>query len=158
MTALIDNYASPLQPYWVDLTSTVLWEAKKENRIPPSLTVSYHISEGDVMYNRHQFIISAMEALEDNWDGEGALPPDKESLQIAKSITHMLWRYGQPVFHIAPGPTGEVMVNLRKGDKSLELLFYPNRWKYVQFSPLEKPQQGVLDFSNFPKLLSWLNN
>lgn len=158
MTVLIDNYDTSVSSYLSDLTSTVVLEVKKENRIPTSLKVNYHLTEGDAMYNRHQSIITAMEALEDNWDGDGALSPDKSSLQMAKSLTNLLWRYGQPVFHIAPGPVGEVMVNLRKGDKSLELLFYPQRWKYVQFSPQEKPQQGDLDFSNFPQLLSWLNN
>ena len=158
MPVLIDNYATNILSYRSDLTSTLVWEVKKENRIPPSLTVNYHLTQGDAMNYRHQSIINAMEALEDNWDGDGALSPDKDALQIAKSITNMLWRYGQPVFHIAPGPLGEVLVNLRKGDKSLELLFYPNHWKYVQFSTQERPQQGVLDFSNFPQLLSWLNN
>lgn len=158
MQVLIDNYATPIPSFWSDLTSTVMLEVKKEKRLPTSLTVNYQITDGDAMYNRHQSIISAMEALTDNWDGEGALAPDKSSLQIAKSITHMLWRYGQPVFHIAPGPVGEIMINLRNGDKSLELLFYPNHWKYVRFSPHEKPQQGRLEFSNFSALLSWLNN
>jgi len=154
----MDSYAPHLQAYHPDLTSTVMLAVKKENRVPSSLTVNYHITEGDAVYNRHQSILSAMEALVDNWDGDGALAPDPVALFTAKSITNMLWRYGQPVFHIAPGPIGEVMVNLRKGDKSLELLFYPTRRKYVRFSPHEKPQQGNLEVSNLPELLSWLNN
>lgn len=157
MTALIDNYTSNHQLYQYNLTSTVLLERKYEHNVPHSLTVSYQMTEGDILYNRHQNIIDAMETLGPNWDGDGALPPDNEALMIAKSITYMLWRYGQPVYHIAPGPVGEVMVNLRNGDKSLELLFYPNRWKYVQFSPHEAPRQGNLDFLIFPELLTWLN-
>ena len=156
MPALIDNYAT--QAFRSDLTATAGWKFRKDNRSPPSLTVNYCLTEGDMLSNQHQASFSAMEALQDNWDGEGALAPDKSALHIAKNITNMLWRYGQPVFHVAPGPIGEVLVSLRKADKSLELLFYPHRWKYVQFSPHEKPEQGELQFSNFPQLLSWLNN
>jgi hypothetical protein len=102
-------------------------------------------------------ILDELEKLQDNWDGELAIAPSYNVILKAKFIVKILQATGQKVFHVAPGPSGEIMVDLRNGHKSLELLFYPDKTKFVTYSENEAPQQGAFELSFLPDLLSSLN-
>ena len=102
--------------------------------------------------------IAAYQHLTDNWDEDGAVAPDHQTIVIAIDIALLLTAQGQPIYHTSPGPVGEIMINLRDGSKSVELLIYPNdRRKIVCISPDETPWQGVLTPETLRQTLQWLN-
>lgn len=102
--------------------------------------------------------IAAYKQLSDNWDDDGAVAPSHQTVLAAFDIALLLTVAEQPIYHTAPGPTGEIMLNLRNGAKSVELLIYPgDRRKFVCISPNEAPQQGPLTPDSLHKTLLWLN-
>lgn len=97
--------------------------------------------------------------LQDNWDEEDALAPDQIAIQNAFFLTRVLEKHGQPIFHAAPGPNGEIMLDIRDRfkTKSLEIIFYPDRAISVLFPEDRKPTQAAFEFEKLPQLLQWLN-
>ncbi len=103
-------------------------------------------------------VIENMAALEDNWDEDGAIAPGSEVIQLAKGIAHSMNAVGQDIYNAAPGPKGEIMLDLRSGNKSLELIIYPDKMKFVKFSQSEPPAQGSFTPGLlFTDLIAWLN-
>ncbi len=99
-----------------------------------------------------------MAALEYNWDENGAIPPCSEVIQVAKGILHSMNAVGQEIYNVAPGPKGEIMLDLRSGNKSLEVIIYPDNMKFVKFSTSEPPAQGSFTPGLlFTDLIAWLN-
>jgi hypothetical protein len=95
--------------------------------------------------------------LKDNWDEDDALKPNMNAIQLASKLVKDLELAKEKVFHVAPGPNGEIMVDIRKNKKSVEIIFYPTKVCFVKF-PIEGiPEQGIYDESNLKKLLNWLN-
>ncbi|WP_338870296.1 hypothetical protein WBJ53_22380 [Spirosoma sp. SC4-14] len=115
--------------------------------------------EGLPSSNRqHLTAIIAYQQLVDNWDEDGAIAPTHQTVLAALDIALLLTATGQPIYHTSPGPLGEIMINLRNGDKSAELLTYPNnRIKFVRIGPNEAPQQGPLTPESLRETLQWLN-
>ncbi|MCG2612795.1 hypothetical protein LZZ85_00830 [Terrimonas sp. NA20] len=102
--------------------------------------------------------IENMAALDDNWDEDDAIAPCSEVIQLAKGIVHSLNAAGQGIYNAVPGPNGEIMLDLRSGNKSLEIIIYPDKMKFVKFSPSEPPAQGYFTPSLlFTDLIAWLN-
>jgi hypothetical protein len=64
----------------------------------------------------------------------------------------------QTIYSIAPGPVGEIMLDLRNGYKSVEIIIYPNRIRTVQFEEGKAPHQkdASIDYI-ITDLLKWLN-
>lgn len=103
-------------------------------------------------------IIEDIAVLNDNWDEDGAIAPDSEVIQLAKGIVHSMNAVGQEIYNAAPGPKGEIMLDLRSGNKSLEVIIYPDKMKFVKFSPSEPPAQGTFTPGLlFTDLIAWLN-
>jgi hypothetical protein len=98
--------------------------------------------------------------LRNNWDEDDALAPSKEALRQAEFLTGILEKHGQPIFHAAPGPNGEVMLDIRNKDKSksVEILFYQNRTTVVFYPSKGSPYQDAFDFQALPEILVWLND
>ncbi len=102
--------------------------------------------------------LSEIVGLEDNWDEQGALAPNNSVIQKSKGLIVFLEAIGQKIFSIAPGPEGEIMIDLRNGSRSLEILIYPDRMKYVKFSASEKPTQGIFSPDLLlSELIAWVN-
>lgn len=102
--------------------------------------------------------IAAYKNLADNWDEDGAVAPTYQTVLAAFDLALLLTVAEQPIYHTTPGPTGEVMLNLRNGAKSVELLIYPGeRRKFVCIGPNEDPKQGLLTPDSLHKTLLWLN-
>lgn len=102
-------------------------------------------------------LLSEFKKLEDNWDEEGAPAPSPLAIRRAEILVNQLQHGGQKVFHVAPGPRGEIMVDLRENGKSVEILFYPETMRHVQFPAAGEPTQGEFHPDLLPKLLKWLN-
>lgn len=104
-------------------------------------------------------LLSEFGTLKDNWDHDDAIAPNKIAVERAGYITTLLGRRGQSIFHAAPGPNGEIMLDIRnnKMGRSLELLLYPTRTVAVKFSETENPQQQNFEIEDLPIYLEWLN-
>lgn len=102
--------------------------------------------------------IAAYKQLTNNWDEDGAVAPSHQTVLAAFDLALLLTVAEQPIYHTAPGPTGEIMLNLRNGAKSVELLVYPrDRQMFVCIGPDETPQQGPLTPDSLHETLLWLN-
>jgi len=101
--------------------------------------------------------LDSIQMLEDNWDGNFASAPKVNIVQRSRGLIAILSKIGQKVYTIAPGPYGEVMIDIRNQEKSLEVIFYPDKSKFVQFSPAEEPSQGLFEMTKLNSLLYWLN-
>ncbi len=96
--------------------------------------------------------------LKDNWDEEGAQAISKKVLNEATAIIYTMKIVHLDLYSIAPGPSGEIMLDYRVGKKSLEIILYPNKRKFVKFSQDEVPIQGEFNDQIFPELIAWLNS
>lgn len=115
----------------------------------------------ETMNGRIFNLLKEFETLHDNWDEDDAVTPDSLAISRAKYVTHILENAGQSLFSAAPGPNGEVMLDLRNKEnaRSVEIIFYPNRSVAV-FFPAEGsaiPFQKEFDVTELPKILEWLN-
>ena len=102
-------------------------------------------------------LIQDFKSLKKNWDGEGALPPDTGALRKAETLTRTLQGFGQKIFHVAPGPNGEIMIDLRANGNSVEILFYPKETRFVKFPANGMPEQGEFSDLTMLQILAWLN-
>lgn len=106
----------------------------------------------------HLPAIVSYQQLTDNWDEDGAIAPTRQTVLAALDIALLLTVTGQLIYHTSPGPNGEIMIKLRNGSKSAELLAYPKgRNKFVRVGPDETPQQGALTPGSLRETLQWLN-
>lgn len=96
--------------------------------------------------------------LKNNWDDDGALAFDSKVIQRARNLVILLEGYSQRIFHCAPGPNGEIMLDIRNNsnNKSIEILLYPNRSVAVSFPEQGRPIQEDFNIDALPHLLTWL--
>jgi len=159
MLDLIDNYTAfeeciPKSGSGVTFSETTNYM----HGLPSIIFQNNYDSEFYASLNRRAIqLLNEFSTLKDNWDGELSKAPAHSALLKAKFIVKFLQATGQQVFHVAPGPRGEIMVDIRNKEKSIELIFYPDKVKYVTFSNSGSPQQGLFESSLFPELLGWLN-
>jgi hypothetical protein len=104
----------------------------------------------------HIDVLESFRILPDGWDGDDAVRPSIQVLEEAISFTKYLQSVGEKVYHVAPGPNGEIMIELRDGENAIEFLVYPSKFKYVLLTP-ERTSQGLYDPTLLPKLLETLH-
>ena len=119
-----------------------------------------------IITQAHQFALNARinqllneyELLKDNWDEDDAKAPSKKSIFHARFLTDLFNKHGQQIYHAAPGPNGEVMLDLRNKDKnkSVEFIFYKDKAVYVSISP-KGHKQDFFDDEKLPEIMNWLN-
>lgn len=158
MPALIDNYsalefATETQPR----VANVRYVSELHNPVTSSITVSFSSQIG--VNNRIVKLLEEYKLLENNWDQDGAIAPIDEVLNKSLFLTKTLEKRGQSIFHAAPGPNGEIMLDIRNGKntRSLEIIFYEDRAVAVLFPPEGSPSQRPFEFPQLPELLQWLN-
>lgn len=59
----------------------------------------------------------------DNWDSYGAERPSESAIVNALSFIRVIDAHRIPVYFTAPGPNGEIVVELRKGNYEAEVYF-----------------------------------
>lgn len=108
---------------------------------------------------RIEKLLSEISELQDNWDGDDAAAPKKETITNAKNIFWFLSSRGQAIYHVAPGPNGEIMMDIRNsnGTGSLEIVFYFGRTTLVYFPENGSPTQDAFSKEGFIKYLELLN-
>jgi len=158
MPALIDNYTAI---ECVTETKPRVANVRYITEIHRHLTSSIIFSFTHQIGVNHRIVklLEEYKSLENNWDEDGAPTPSSEALNKSLFLTKTLEKRGQAIFHTAPGPNGEIMLDIRnsKNTKSLEIIFYEDRAVAVLFPESEKPSQQVFDFQNLPEILQWLN-
>jgi hypothetical protein len=90
--------------------------------------------------------------LTNNWE-----TPTQATVDTALTLIKSLEKANQRIYHTAPGPVGEIMINLRNGDKSIELLVYAKHQKFVRLGTNEGTQKGLLTDETLQALLGSLN-
>lgn len=161
MQSLIDNYSPTISSQNInDDTDTnfryvTISRDRSYNTSLSFITRPYDMGDINI---RQMERLAEISNLEDNWDDEGAIKPNTRTVGDANSLVSLMSMTGQKIFNIAPGYSGEIMVDLRNNTKSLELLFYPDKSRYVKFNSTERPEQGDFNHSQLPQLLSWLNS
>lgn len=133
MKLLIDNYTTPPPSGISKATVTTTRESPWLSREYTSTVLSSTFPPG--LNDRIKKLLSEYERLKDNWDGDDALAPRAEVIKKAFRLTSILEKHGQQIFHAAPGPNGEIMMDLRDKTKSssIEIIFYQNRDVVVYF-------------------------
>jgi hypothetical protein len=158
MPVLTDNYSTE-RDLSADI-STVLGKFKfriLDETSFSSLVVSYPNNT----YPNHKILqlLAEFELLEENWDLDGGLKPSIKAIKSARYITQLLGKHGQQIFHAAPGPNGEIMLDIRNKskNKSVEIIFYDDRTLAVKFPEEGLPEQIFFSPESLPDLLHWLN-
>lgn len=72
-----------------------------------------------------QFIskLLSLRSLETNWDTYGAVPPSKENIYRAIELVYKADKNLLPLYFVAPGPNGEVVVEFRHGNREAAAYF-----------------------------------
>jgi hypothetical protein len=159
----LDIYA--LSPELNHLRQTgvaTVWQVETDHarRVENSLVLVQADEYGhfSTLNKQHLSAISGYGLLTENWDEDDAPAPTALVVSAALRLAVALSVSGQPIYHTSPGPVGEIMINLRNADKSVELLMYPNgRNKFVRISPNVMPQQGLLTPETLRETVQWLN-
>ncbi len=158
MPALIDNYTtieyvSETNPRVVNVRYITA------DHRPVSSSTIFSLSSEMGINHRILILLNEYKQLKENWDEDEGMAPNSLAINSAVFLTKVLEKSGQAIFHAAPGPNGEIMLDIRnkKNTKSLEILFYANRSVAVLFPANEKPSQQNFDYHNLPHLLQWLN-
>ena len=113
-----------------------------------------NLTAGELRNFDHLQTLESISLLNDDWD-DGAKAREENVIQRARALVKFMCAVGQGIYNIAPGPKGEILIDFRNDKRSLEILFYPNKEKFVKFSDEEPPQQGVFHPEELP-LLSFL--
>jgi hypothetical protein len=96
--------------------------------------------------------------LDPNWDSYGAEKITASVIQDSIKFIKLIDKLDQDVYFTAPGPNGEISIELINGKKSTELLIYPNKnYKYVCFEGAQVKDQGVLTDKKVEELILWIN-
>lgn len=158
MQALINNYTAiecGVETY--PKVANIHYETEVHRSVSSSIIISFSSESG--INQRILNLLNEYAQLKNNWDNDDAEVPSKKVLDSASFLTKTLEKHGQKIFHAAPGPNGEIMLDIRnvQNTKSLEIIFYADRAVSVLFAQEEKPTQKPFDFQNLPQLLQWLN-
>lgn len=105
--------------------------------------------------------IEAYGSLKDNWDEDGALAPSQETINKSIDLANALSSSGQDIANFGPGPSGEIMIEIRNADesRSIEIISYPQHTNVVKFFNHGGTQEKLnsIDETKLSQLLSWLN-
>ena len=162
MHNLIANYSTPVEFQRDQYSTATVYTPSPLDRFKSASLSVFAVGTypQEIRLNNRIFnLLEEFSELEDNWDEDEARAPSKIALSYAKYIVQLLSSIGQPIFSTAPGPNGEIMLDIRdgSGDKSVELIFYPSRSVAVYFPENGKPFQRDFQTENLPEILRWLD-
>ena len=161
MQALTANYSTRAEIQRDQYLITTVGAPQTDRFRSPSLFIltDNRFQQEFRLNNRIFSLCEEFAELENNWDGDGALRPSSEALKNINYVANVLESTGYPIHNAAPGPNGEIMIDLRNklGTRSVELIFYPSRMVVVFFHESQEPFQEIFQFDNLPNVLEWLN-
>jgi hypothetical protein len=106
-----------------------------------------------------QFItkLESFKSLEPNWDSYGAQPPSSKTVETAINFVKKADKNELPLYFVAPGPNGELVIEFRKGKKEASAFINPDGStelilnegnNYVLEGTLEDNYKDLLNFIN----------
>ncbi|MDV3310531.1 MAG: hypothetical protein LOY03_17115 [Cyclobacteriaceae bacterium] len=121
--------------------------------------IIFHVPPFDLSTSAAQFIskIKSFEHLKPNWDSYGAIPPSGDTVEKAVAFVRRADSNLLPVYFVAPGPNGEIVVEFRNGNREASVYFNPDGSDDVILSEgNEVVSEGTLD-EDYQNLLSFIN-
>ncbi|MFT5780257.1 MAG: hypothetical protein ACI837_003218 [Crocinitomicaceae bacterium] len=95
--------------------------------------------------------------LEQNWDSYDAQKISPDAIAKSVDLIKEIDKLDEEIYFSSPGPNGEVMIQLKKAEKEVEIIQYANKSKYVTFSKEEFEKQGDFTLEILPEIIEWLN-
>ena len=97
--------------------------------------------------------------LEKNWDSYGAVPVIENRVYDALDFVRRLDEKYQEVYFVAPGPNGEVLVELKAEERSIEVIFDEDNVEYAKYENGNVVDEGTYGPGDLDsQLVSWLRN
>ncbi|MER3525228.1 MAG: hypothetical protein C4326_14580 [Ignavibacteria bacterium] len=145
MTAL-RNALSTFEPVVTEARTVPDYSTWVAAIAPVSSTVLVRVDE---LTDRAREILSRIKSfsrLRENWDSYGAQQLSNVAIQNAFAFVAMADRLRLPLFFTAPGPDGEILVELQSSNKSIEITFEPDGTAfYAKFIGVDCVEEGTLE-------------
>lgn len=155
MEALISSYTETdtLKPQMAKISFQIDFQPRRLNSIVVSARKKHGINE------RILSLLKSYRKLNNNWDFDDALAPSIKVINISELIVMTFQKIGQKIYHTAPGPNGEIMLDIRDSNnsKSIEIIIYNDKINIVFIPKKEFPTQEIFEFSKLKNYLNWLN-
>lgn len=150
----IPNYSSTplngLNQFWV--IGNVVFSVDNQSTIFKESGSLSFINKQEIQRIRSFF------QLEKNWDSYDSEKIDHEVISKAIDMVKDINALDEDVYFTAPGPNGEIMIQLKKENKEVEIIIYDSKIKYVSFVDNEFEKQGSFGDSDIlPEIIRWLN-
>ena len=114
--------------------------------------MSLHTDSFNTLSGSAEELLAKLESfrhLNENWDSYNAAKPSEDTIERACTLVRDLDRQGHCPDFIASGPNGEVMVELIRGERSVEVYFNEDgSSEYVVFDGAE----AVCEFNSVPNV------
>ena len=101
--------------------------------------------------------VKSFSELGKNWDSYDAEEISSEVINKAIDLIKEIDTFEEEVYFSSPGPNGEVMVQIKKEEKEVELIVYQNKLKYVTFNKNNFEKQGEFSSKILAEIVEWLN-
>ncbi len=136
MTALSYNWGIRSHAYFKESESSTQ-DIFKVSKLLSVVGASVVLKEGENAKPEYAATIKKLKSFRNlrcDWDGYGAEKPAQQSIDKAVKFAEQLGDWEQPIYFVAPGPNGEVLVELKNNDRTIEVFFQPDgQHEYVMF-------------------------
>lgn len=101
-------------------------------------------------------ILEGFKQLGENWDTYQAPAPSPSVIRQAEKIVRRLDAEGAPFFFTAPGPSGEIVLELESQKKAVEIYFYADEPSdFVLFDGDQSVREGFTD-QDFHQIIDFI--
>jgi hypothetical protein len=101
--------------------------------------------------------VQAFKSLNQNWDSYGAMPPSEENVDRAISFIKKADGNLLPLYFVAPGPNGEIVIEFKKDNKEAAAYLHPDgSTELLLHEGNNYVLEGTLE-GNYKNLLSYIN-
>lgn len=95
--------------------------------------------------------------LDSSWDSYNAEQISKQVIKDGIRFIEGINEYSHDVYFSAPGPNGEISLEIKNGTKNAEFLIYPgSRAKFLLFNGDQFLRQGNASIKILPEIIRWL--
>ena len=106
-------------------------------------------------------LIDKFATLENNWDGDNALAPSKNTINRIIEIANTIDAKGVNIYHTSAGANGEILLDIRNiqdKERGIKIIIYDEREVVVKFQMKRYMKQEDFNFENIDELLQWVEN
>ncbi|MEK7253939.1 MAG: hypothetical protein AAB316_04290 [Bacteroidota bacterium] len=142
----------------IGMVSSYQIRKSNDDEIPASLHHSLNLN-GNLSQAAKAALekVEKLKSLEKNWDSYQADPPSAFAISSSQSFIKKADQDGLQTYFVAPGRSGEVLVEFKNGDKAAEVYFEPDgSAEVLMYENEECVLEGNLN-ENYEKLTTFLN-